>query len=614
LSRHLIVEGRDEPVEAREGETLLDSLAAAGVPVEATCAGKGKCARCRAIVRGPCSPVTDDERELLTEEELESGWRLLCSAESVEWPGDVDILLPSLSRVSQPPESPSLRPIVSDSPVDIARTVLARPTIGDARSDLARVEDSLRDRFSIEAACDDPPVISSLSRRLRVSGWRADVFLRGSQVIGARAPSPEGPRGVAVDVGTSKIAVYLVDMETGERLDSAAVVNPQSSFGEDVISRVQRASESVDDAGAMRRHVVEAIDRTTMGLTARLGMKVEDLCESVLVGNTVMHHLLLGLPVESLGKSPFAPATSLSIDTLSRGLGLDLMPGAHSYLPALIAGFVGSDHLAALAATGLAGETDPFLLVDVGTNTEVSLVAGGKVLCCSCASGPAFEGYGLSFGMRAGPGAIRNVSIEHGLMSITTVDGAEPTGICGSGILDALVVMLRGGALDETGRLVEGATGVETQNSERFFKLAEAADGSWITVDQADVREIQKAKGAIRAGIEILLAEAGVRYDELSRVILAGSFGTCLDPAAAVEVAMLPPIDPAMIVGAGNAAGYGACMLLCSDKERRASEELARKVEHVELAGHPDISVYFVASTCLSERAFSERLTRFKTR
>jgi uncharacterized 2Fe-2S/4Fe-4S cluster protein (DUF4445 family) len=614
LTVRLVVSGRDEPVEANSGETLLDSLARTGVPVEATCAGQGRCARCRAIVRGPCNPVTVDERKLLTTEELESGWRLLCRTECVDAEGDVEILMPSVSHVPQPPESPSLRPIEVDSPVDTFRIALARPTIDDARSDLVRVEDSLGEGFSMDANCEDPAVIASLSRRLRDSSWRADLLLRDTSIVGARAPSAAGPTGVAVDVGTSKIAVYLVDMDTGERLDSTAIPNPQSAFGEDIISRVQRATEKSEDAAAMRRSAIEAINVTASGLAARNGLSSEDLCESVLVGNTVMHHLLFGLPVESLGRSPFAPATSLSMDTLSRGLGLESMPGAHSYLPALIAGFVGSDHVAALAATGLAGEEEPCLLIDVGTNTEVSLVAGGKVLCCSCASGPAFEGGGLSFGMRAGAGAIQSVSIERGLLSISTVDGTAPRGICGSGILDALVVMLRGGALDDTGRIIEGAAGVETVDGERVFRLVESPDEGWITVDQADVREIQKAKGAIRAGVEILLATAGVRHDELSKVVLAGSFGTCLAPAAAVEIAMLPPIDPAIAIGAGNAAGYGACMLLCSKKERVVSEELARAVEHVELAGHPDISVYFVASTCLSERAFSERLTRFKTR
>jgi len=614
LTPRLVVSGRDEPVETSSGETLLDTLARAGVPVEATCAGQGRCARCRAIVKGPCNPVTVEERELLTEEELQAGWRLLCRTECVDGDGDVEVLLPSVSHVPQPPEAPSLRPIESDSPVDAVRIALARPTIGDARSDLVRVEDWLMESFSLDANCEDPAVIASLSRKLRDSSWRTDLVLRDSTIIGARAPSAAGLAGVAVDVGTSKIAVYLVDMDTGDRLDSAAVPNPQSAFGEDIISRVQKASENSEDAVAMRRSVIEAINLTASDLAARNGSSREHLCESVLVGNTVMHHLLLGLPVESLGRSPFAPVTSLSIDTLSRGLGLESLPGAHSYLPALIAGFVGSDHLAALAATGLAASEEPCLLIDVGTNTEVSLVAGGKVRCCSCASGPAFEGGGLSFGMRAGPGAIQSVSIERGLLSISTVDDTAARGICGSGILDSLVVMLRGGALDETGRMIEGAAGIETVDGDRVFRLTESQDGGWITVDQADVREIQKAKGAIRAGVEILLATAGVRPDQLSKVVLAGSFGTCLDPASAVEIAMLPPIDPAIVVGAGNAAGYGACMLLCSKKERVVSEELAREVEHVELAGHPDISVYFVASTCLSERAFSERLTRFKTR
>ena len=611
LSPIIVLPRQGRTLEVPAGGTLLDALASAGITVEATCGGQGRCARCRAVVRGPAGPVTDDERRLLTAEELDAGWRLLCRAEINEPGGKITVELPSMEHVVSTLKSTALRPISTDGHVVLARVALP-PALEDPRLDLARVEDALRDGFSIEARCDDQEAVASLSSVLRSSGWRADVALRGPEIIGARGASSLPAVGIAVGVGTSKLAVYLIDMENGEQLEAAAVPNPQSAFGEDIISRVQRGSDSPGDARVMKEKVMESINALTLELASSRNIRPSELCESVLVGNTVMHHLALGLPVASLGRSPFAPVTNLAMDTLSRGLGIDSMPGAESYFPAIIAGFVGSDHLAALVATGLESEVEPCLLIDVGANTEVSLAAGGRIRCCSCASAPAFEGGGLRFGMRAFEGAINSVWIEEGQIEFSTVGGVSPRGICGSGILDTLVVMLRSGALDESGRIIEGATDVENVDGERVFLLAEADHCRRITVGQADVREVQKAKAAIRAGIELLLADAGVLSRELSKILLAGSFGTGIDPAAAIEVAMLPPVDPEKVVPVGDAAGHGACMLLCSRGERESSELLARRVQHLELARHPDFPFYFAAATGLSERAFSEKLTRLK--
>lgn len=598
-------------IEASAGETLLDALARAGVAVEATCGGRGRCARCRVIAKGPMGPVTDDERRLFSEHELMNGWRLLCQATAGEGPHQ-EVEIPLLLHEAEVSFGDSLHTLHIDPPVRLARVSPPPPTIDDNRSDLSRVLDSLHEGFSLDARCDDPHVVGSLTSTLHSSEWRADVFIRGARIIGARPPSDDRPLGIAVDIGTSKLALYLMDIECGQVLETQAIPNPQSSFGEDVITRVQRVRDSAEDALAMRHVLLDTLNAAISEMTSRRSLSPTDVCESVVVCNTVMHHIFLGLPAGQLGSSPFAPATSLAIDSHVADIGLEVMPSSCGYMPPLIAGFVGSDHLAALAATGLEREERPSLLIDIGTNTEVSLAANGVVTCCSCASGPAFEGGCLEFGMRAGEGAIDSVSAGNaGAVTVSAIGGSQLRGICGSGVLDAIVEMLRRGALDEGGRIIEGAPGVVSFKDERVFRLAETSDG-WITISQADVREIQKAKGAIRAGIEMLLDAACISYEELSKVILAGSFGTCIDPVSATSVALLPPVDPGIIVQAGNVAGLGACMLLCSNEERRKSESLARRVRHLELARQPDFSTFFVASTCLSEKALSEMLAKFK--
>ncbi|MEA3341269.1 MAG: ASKHA domain-containing protein, partial [Chloroflexota bacterium] len=312
--------------------------------------------------------------------------------------------------------------------------------------------------------------------------------------------------------------------------------------------------------------------------------------EAVLVGNTCMHHLALGLPADSLGLAPYVAVLSDSYDLKARDLGLSLSPGASVHLLPNIAGFVGADHVAMLLATSI-HETDAITVgLDIGTNTEISLAAGGRLLSCSCASGPAFEGAHIHDGMRAAPGAIEWVRFVDGQVEYQTIDGAPPVGICGSGILDAVAELRRVGALRVNGAMQsDGHPRVRGEGRGVEFVLVPAGERDAprdIVVTRKDINEIQLAKAAIRAGVEVLLDEAGLEAEQVERVIVAGAFGTYLDVDSALAIGMFPPLPRERLVQVGNAAGMGAKLALLSRRCRRQAAEIARRVEYVELTTH----------------------------
>ncbi len=485
---------------------------------------------------------------------------------------------------------------------------------------------SCRARVEGDAPAPDEQESKLLTSEELADGWRLlcrlfprkdstlTVNLEDTELLSSFAldgPFETQPFGFAIDIGTSKLAVYLVSLSTGQVLSSMAVPNPQSSFGEDLITRLHAAEDSVE-ADAMKNILVEELNSCFDRLAEGVSFEAMDACEVVAVGNTAMHHLFLGLPISQLCRNPFNPSSSSARDLRARDLGLRVMPTSHIHMPALIGGFVGSDHLAALVASRVFLRGAPTLLVDIGTNTEVTLVSGGRLSCCSCASGPAFEGAGIRYGLRAREGAISRVSVdENERLVVETMGDGPPKGICGSGIVDALACMLRLGSVEASGRLVKGAPGVREEDGDIVFLLAERAGEKPITISQDDVREIQKAKGAIRGGIEMLLERACVKGGDLETIILAGSFGSFIDPASALALGMFPPLPPESFMQAGNAAGMGARVLLCSVEERVRSESLAREVEHVDLASYPGSGYFFAACMTFGEKALQKSLKRF---
>lgn len=398
-------------------------------------------------------------------------------------------------------------------------------------------------------------------------------------------PPGASPLGLAVDIGTTKLAAYLVDLENGSTIDLSGAMNPQIPFGEDIMARINYAVRHTEGARCLQSTIVEAINDLAHGMCTRAGRDAADIADAVVVCNTAMHHLFLGLPVKQLGLAPYVAAESSSMDVKAHELGLKLASGAYVHLLPAVAGFVGADHVGMLLATGISQHKGVVLGIDIGTNTEISLRARGRHLACSAASGPAFEGAHIRCGMRAAPGAIEGIVIRDGRVLVKTVDDAPPAGLCGSGVLDAVAQLFRTGLLDASGALkAHGRVRPNDTGGEFIVVSADDNNGREITLSRSDVVEIQLAKAAIRAGISILLHKAGVLEREIEEVIIAGAFGTYLDVQSGIDIGMLPNLDLHRFRQVGNAAGTGARMALLSMEQRERAEGIARQIEYVELA------------------------------
>jgi len=465
-------------------------------------------------------------------------------------------------------------------PAVVTRGVeLEPPTLADARSDLERFDEALG---GVEVPLK---VLECLPKTLRDGRWKVIATLYGKRVIDVHAVDDHAPElyGAAVDVGTSKVIVYLFDLARGALIDQEAAENPQMRYGEDVISRIAQAAQH-DDTAALAQAVREGINADLKLLYERQGVHPNHVCDMTVVGNTAMHHLALGLSPVGLGQAPFAPAAAEPLTLRARELGLDMNPEGGVHFPPPIAGFVGSDALAVIAATRLAGKKRPCMAIDIGTNTEIALAHEGRVTVTSCASGPAFEGYQIRHGMKAVAGAIERLRItRHGnATDIKTIAASEPIGICGSGVVDLLAGLVHAGVVDKSGRMQEHPRVRQGEEGREY--LVTAGPHGDIVFTQHDVRSLQLAKGAIHSGWELLLDTLGVAIEELDHVYIAGAFGNYLDLDAAQFLGLFPPVTKRRVAFVGNAAGVGAQMALIDVRARRRMARLRDRIEFLDLA------------------------------
>ncbi len=586
-------------IEVEPGTNLLEAAQRAGVDLVASCGGVGICGTCRVrITQGKVTPVSLTEEETLDAAQLKAGFRLACQAEPLS---DVRLDIPpeSLTTVQQMQVEGQESQVLLSPLVVAVDLALEGPNLEDLRADLARVDEEL--------ACQgygplrgSLNLLGQLSHVLRHSNWKARLAIRpddgGSNLV---AVLPEGAQllGLAMDLGSTKLALYLVDLGSGATLARTGVMNPQIAYGEDVVSRIAFANRDEDNRKLLQTRLVNSINEALAGLCAQVGLTTGQVVDVVAVGNTAIHHLFAGLPVEQLGAAPYVPVVSDPIRFTAAEIGLHAAPGALVFMPANIAGYVGADHVSALLATRSYAAQRTTLIADIGTNTEISLTYQGKVYSCSCASGPAFEGAHIHDGMRASAGAIDRVHIQDGRVVLSTIGSERPVGICGSGILNAVAQMLDAGIIDERGvmRLVNPR--VRPRGRQAEFILAEAEEtghGREIVVTRKDVNEIQLAKGAIRAGIEILLQVAGIPAEAIEEFVVAGAFGTYLDLGSALRVGMFPSIPLERFHQVGNAAGVGAKEMLVSLDRRQEAAHIFNGVQYIELTTYPEFTPQFV--------------------
>jgi len=560
------------------------------------CGGRGKCAKCRCQPRGPVTDPTPLESELLSQEELSGGVRLACQARPL---GEVEVAIEEevlekggYTEVAVVPE-PLLRKAYVELPA---------PAPHDDLSDVERVRKSLG--IPLWAA---PPVLRALPSALREAGFRATMTLwdhgtPGEELLAVEAGDTHTRAyGVAFDIGTTSVVGYMIDLFTGREVARSSRLNGQQPWGADVISRATYALEAPHGVEELQAAVIATLNRILADCCA--GVDPREVYYATVVGNSLMHHVMLGITPRTIAVSPYVAVTRDPLHVRAADLGIAL-PNAWVYFLPLIGAYVGADTLAVIMATALDQSEDICLAVDIGTNGEMALGSRERILACSAPAGPAFEGAEIRYGMRAAAGAIDRVRVDEDVR-IWTIGDVAPRGICGSGLIDALDQMLRKGIVDPGGRLLARPR-LEGRIPGKVLERVAGQGHTWefvlsweprVTVTQEDVRQLQLAKGTILCGVRLLMEELGIGASQISAVSLAGAFGNYVDKRSALGIGMLPPTIPMdRIQGVGNAAGQGARMTLLSRSVRRRAETLARTIDYFELSKHPNFEDRFVES------------------
>ena len=590
----------------RDDQSIADCVRRLGIGINNICGGAGTCQSCKVrITSGTVSEPTPSEREAFPPQDLDAGWRLACQAHPRS---DCAVAVPAESMTTPQRTQVEGLEITAepDPPVRTYDLRLEAPSLSDQQADADRLLETLSRQHQVHCHRVDIDVLRGLSPNLRSWKWHCQASVRADEVVSvARCNSPQ--LGLAVDLGTTKIAGYLVDLGTGNTLAARGMMNPQIECGEDVVTRIGHITAAPDGGRGLQALAVGALNQLAEELTSEAGTTPASVLEAVVVGNTALHHFLLGLPVAQLVAAPFMPAVSQSLDVRARDLGLGIAPGAYVHLLPNIAGFVGADHVAMLLATGVWQDEGPLVALDIGTNTEVSLVHKGRITAVSCASGPAFEGGHIRDGMRAAAGAIERLRIvadgtRGGRVQHQTVDDAPPVGICGSGILDAMAQLYLNGIVTREGRMTSDHPLVRGDGREREFVLVseDRQDGRHgVAITQHDIRELQLAKAAIRTGIQALLESNDCSEEGIRQVVIAGAFGSYIDVGSAMDIGMLPVLPLERFRQVGNAAGAGARLALLSTRQRDHARSLASGVEYLELASSPGFMETFTEATYL---------------
>ncbi len=637
------------------GITILEASRRIGADIESLCGGKKTCGKCKVKIeegrfekygvqsgQKHLSEWQEEEAKFITPEERTNGYRLSCCS-IVQ--GDLLVFVPEESRAGKQVVSKAARdiPIVCDPAVKAYYVEMSPPRLEDPTGDFERLCDALEKRFGMKALSCDLPLLRQMPRLLRGADWKVTVSIwMEREIIRIQPGRVKGHYGVAIDLGTTTIAAYLCDLNSAKVVATSALMNPQCKYGEDVMSRIsyhvanpgglKRMSEDVvqslnfliEDVVKQTRADEKDVNDTeeweesphdpSISRDRRLrtcGLSKEDIEDMALCGNTVMHHIFLQLPPDSLGRSPFPPVLHHSLDIKARDIGLKINPSSYIHVLPIEAGFVGADNVAVLICEEPYKREPIELIIDIGTNGEIVLGNKDRLISASCATGPALEGAQLSSGMRAAPGAIEAVRISSETQevdykvigrdawkSFSRLEEMEARGICGSGILDLLAELYVSGVIDKTGRFRR------KQDSERLrprpsgepeFVIAWASETSIkkdITITQKDVRQIQLAKAALCAGCKVLLRRWGAEAPDLIKI--AGAFGAHVNPMKALIIGLFPDVAVEKIVSIGNAAGDGARIALLNRKKRLEADSCSRRVEHVELAVEPEFQNEFI--------------------
>lgn len=589
------------------GVSVFDAASWNGIAIDSTCGGHGTCRKCKVRLETGSAPITRHDVRTFSEAELKDGWRLACLVKTAM---DLDVLVPPL--VTRPKASTVgvgrqviLRPSVQKRYLE-----LEEPSLADQRTDVRRILDAIDD---LELTADMYAIRRAASV-LRQSDFKVTAVVIDERLIDVEpGDTTERRFGIAYDLGTTTVVATLLDLSTGTPAGVASMLNGQQPFGGDVITRISATMMDPEAAGRLRELAQSTLRQLAEEVMADGEVEPHEVYEVALAGNATMVALLLGVDPEPLGVAPFIMASADLPDVPVAELGLTLHPGARAvFFPALGA-YVGGDIVAGMLAAGMDRDKRARLFIDVGTNCEIVLSDGERIVSTAAPAGPAFEGGSIRCGMRAADGAIEVIKLtsEAGAeepVKLGVIGDSEARGICGSGLVDAVAELARVGILDTTGRFITDedaakiapalAERLEVIDKERVFVLyrptPDATAQESVYLSQRDVRELQFAKAAISTGWSLLLDELDLEPRDVQQVLLAGSFGSYLSPASAVRVGLVPKLPVLRIVSAGNVAGEGAKMLLLSARERAGADALLEEVTYVELSDRTDFNDRFV--------------------
>lgn len=572
-------------IEVESGITVIEAAESAGVLIDASCNGMGTCGKCKVKIDGKevlaCQTVIDR---------------------------DMDIYIPATHGGSDRKKKMVKLPEDFCFDSTIHRNYIKVPK--------AKMDYQLNDIDRTREAVNMPDlvvpegVIQKLHNALDANRGNVTITTRENVLIDI-VPEDCSTKlyGIAYDIGTTTVVGMLWNLKDGTLIDVDTRTNYQSIYGADVISRISHTIQNEDGLEQLQSKVITCLNDITEGICKSNDINPLDIMDATIVGNTTMSHLIWGVNPKSLSRTPFAPVFSEARNMAAEMLGININPKANIHLLPNIAGHVGSDITAMILSSGIHRMKGSHIAIDIGTNGEIVAIKDGRLLCCSTAAGPAFEGATIEYGMRAASGAIEKVVIDN-TVTVSTIDNAKAIGICGSGLIDAVSELLKCGLVDDSGRMLSKEQTVEIgindniashivagENGSAFVLADESAskNGS-ILLTQNDIREVQLAKGAILAGIQTLMKELEMTIDDIDSIMLAGAFGNYINICSALKIGLLPQVDESKVIAIGNAAGNGSSMALLSAKSKKIADELVCNIEHIELSCNEDFQDYYISA------------------
>jgi uncharacterized 2Fe-2S/4Fe-4S cluster protein (DUF4445 family) len=589
----------DKEVRVPTGVPVFDAASWNGIAIDSTCGGHGTCKKCKVqITEGAIPPVQSLDRRAFSQEQLEDGWRLACVARTS---GDLVVDVPPLTTRPKASTFGVGRQVILRPSVQKRFVQLTEPTLADQRTDSQRIFDELDD---LELTVD-LDVYRTLSKTLRESDFQVTAVVADNRLIGVEPGDTTGRSfGLAFDLGTTTVVANLMDITTGTPVAVTSMLNKQQPYGADVIARISATMLDSQALGHLQQLARETLDSLAKEACAEAGVDAHEIYEVALAGNATMVHLLLGIDPEPLGVAPFILAARQFEHVMASDLGVTTHPRAPATVIPALGAYVGGDIIAGALASGMDRDKRLRLFIDIGTNCEIVVADGERIMATAAPAGPAFEAASIKCGMRAAPGAIEVVKVTDDDIELEVIGDEPAAGLCGSGLVDAVAELVRGGVIDASGRFVDVDKVRETYPhladrmqmiaEEKVFVLAERVSDEPVVLSQRDVRELQFAKAAIATGWHLLFEEFGINEADVQQVLLAGSFGTYLSASSAVRIGLVPKLPVLRIVSAGNVAGEGAKMVLLSAAERHGVATLLREIEYIELSDRGDFNDRFV--------------------